>query len=131
MYFEDLSPYEYDRRPANPAIVNVGWLSVDRPYQAGNVPPAFLEAIRTLVASPVNLYRGVHACEFCPSPMTTRNGAPWWQPVPGSTGSGEIRVTGGDGRTYVAPVLLLHYLEAHRYRPPDAFVAAVLQGRDR
>jgi hypothetical protein len=126
MYFEDLSPYEYLRRPADAAIVNVGWLSVDHSYETGDVAAEFLEAVRRLVASPVNLTRGVHECEFCPSPMTTRNGAPWYQPVPGSTGNGEIRIVGNDGRTYVAPVLLLHYLEAHRYRPPVAFIAAVL-----
>lgn len=127
MYFEDLSPYEYGRRAPNPAIVNIGWLSGDHAYQTGDVPPELLEAVRRLVASPVNLYRGVHTCEFCPSPARTPNGAPQWPPVPGTTGNGEIRIRGREGRTYVAPVLVLHYIEAHRYRPPDVFIAAVLE----
>jgi len=129
MYFPDLSPYQYGRDPLDPAIVNIGWLSEDHPYETGDVPTDFVEAIRSMVAAPVNLYRGVHQCEFCPAPpvVTSPGGLKIAKPLPGTTGNGEIRVPGSDGRTYVAPVLVLHYVEAHRYRPPESFVAAVLQ----
>ncbi len=40
-------------------------------------------------------------------------------------GSGEVFVP-GERCIYVAPRLVIHYLEAHRYRPPDGFVRAVL-----
>jgi hypothetical protein len=47
---------------------------------------------------------------------------------PDITGNGEIRVWSGDGVIYVAPVLILHYVKVHGYRPPQSFVDAVLRG---
>jgi hypothetical protein len=128
MYFEDLSPYEYGGDTPMPDVVNVGWLSQEHPYESGPVPPEFVEAVRKLVASPVNLYRGVHLCEFCLDPpvVTTRGGLRMIDPARGTTGNGEIRVSASDGLTYVAPILVLHYIEAHQYRPPKSFVVAVL-----
>jgi hypothetical protein len=35
-------------------------------------------------------------------------------------------VPGEDGITYVAPVLVRHYVEVHQYAPPPAFVRACL-----
>jgi hypothetical protein len=49
------------------------------------------------------------------------------EPLPGTTGDGEIRVIGADGVTYAAPVLLLHYVVVHKYSPPQQFVEAVLR----
>jgi hypothetical protein len=47
------------------------------------------------------------------------------EPVPGTTGNGEIRVAAANGITYVAPVLVLHYVVAHKYLPPQEFIDAV------
>ena len=41
-------------------------------------------------------------------------------------GSGEIRVRGTDRTAYTAPILIVHYVEAHGYRPPEEFIAAIL-----
>ena len=38
----------------------------------------------------------------------------------------EIRVRGDERTVYAAPTLIVHYVEAHRYRPPEEFIAAVL-----
>jgi hypothetical protein len=35
-------------------------------------------------------------------------------------GGAEIRVTGRDGIRYAAPDMIIHYVEAHGYRPPRA-----------
>ena len=48
-------------------------------------------------------------------------------PTPGTTGNGEIRIDANDGITYVAPVLILHYVSEHHYAPPQQFVDAVLK----
>jgi hypothetical protein len=72
LYFEDLSPYEYDHGQPVGNVVNVGWLSRDHDYESGSVPQEFVAAVRKLVATPVNLYRGVHLCEFCPDPPKGR-----------------------------------------------------------
>jgi hypothetical protein len=41
--------------------------------------------------------------------------------------NGEIRVT-FEGVTYAAPVLIVHNIEVHRYRPPAVFLRAVMEG---
>jgi hypothetical protein len=36
----------------------------------------------------------------------------------------------GNDVIYVAPELILHYIQEHRYRPPDEFISAVLRCPD-
>jgi hypothetical protein len=45
-------------------------------------------------------------------------------------GNGEIRVRALDGRIYVAPVLIYHYVVSHGYLPPGEFIAAVTATAD-
>jgi hypothetical protein len=96
----------------------IGWLCKDHPFPTGPVPREFLTALRAHVQSawqPVGMF-GVHFCEFCPDPRP---------------GKGRI---GGSGNVwvptlsvvYVAPELIVHYIEVHSYRPPEEFIAAVL-----
>ncbi|WP_456057523.1 DUF7919 family protein [Aliidongia dinghuensis] len=40
---------------------------------------------------------------------------------------GEIRIKAKSGITYVAPVLIFHYVTIHGYLPPQEFVDAVIQ----
>ena len=44
-------------------------------------------------------------------------------------GNGEIRVSDGNVM-YAAPTLIYHYVVAHAYLPPEAFIAAVLAWKD-
>jgi hypothetical protein len=127
MYFPDLTPYQYGRTEQQPNILNVGWLSAAQPFHFGAPDERFVDALRQLVSSPINLYRGVHICEFCPSPLvkTIPNGGFMIETLPGTTGNGEIRVAAANGITYVAPVLVLHYVVAHKYLPPQEFIDAV------
>jgi hypothetical protein len=128
MYFPDLTPYAYGRTEPQANVLNVGWLSADQTFPVGIPDQRLVDALRRLVASPVNLYRGLYDCEFCPHPPTTMSpgGLPMLDPLPGTTGTGEIRVVGtASGITYVAPVLVLHYVVAHRYLPPQEFIDAV------
>lgn len=119
-YFADLTPYAYF--PASPYCVqhdalNVGWLSKGAPFESGEVQDGFVAALRQLEV--VNLCRGSHRCEFCEhSPGVLERE---------KAGNGEIRVTGADGTVYAAPVLIAHYVEAHGYRPPQAFIDAVMR----
>lgn len=126
MYFADLTPYEYGRENAKPDVLNIGWLSAGHQFPVGPTSEGFRADLRRLVQAPVNLYRGIHLCEFCPPPpeKLTPSGLRTIDPVPGTFGNGEIRVRAHD-ITYVAPVLVLHYVEAHSYAPPAEFVRAV------
>jgi len=129
VYFPDLTSYEYGRTEPQANVLNVGWLSAAHPFSNGVPDHRLISALQRLAASPVNLYRGSHLCEFCPPPPTklSPGGIPLLYPFPGTTGNGEIRITATNGITYVAPVLILHYVVAHGYLPPREFVDAAIR----
>jgi hypothetical protein len=127
MHFDDLTPFTYSSSEPSAAVLNVGWLGEGHRFPVATPDPALVSALHTLLANPVNLYRGKHQCEFCPAPPPeARNGLLWSTAPEEILGNGEIHVPGKDGITYVAPVLIRHYVEAHQYAPPSAFVLACL-----
>ncbi len=128
MFFADLTPYEYGYEMPRSNVLNVGWLARGHVFPVGSVPETFVNALRRLAKSPENLYRGYHTCEFCPEPplVVDSTGRRVITPPGDTMGNGEIRVAGLNGIVYVAPVLVVHYVQAHSYRPPDEFIQAVV-----
>ncbi|UWE13291.1 DUF7919 family protein [Actinacidiphila bryophytorum] len=129
MYYDDLSAYDYqdadaftDResgfyalwyRPAY-ARLNVGWLEAGRPYSTGAVPAVFVAKLAAVQqVQLMNECLGFHECGLCPEGEAPE-------------GNGEVRIPGATGVAYAAPFLVGHYVTAHGYRPPQAFVDAVL-----
>ncbi|HEY0017411.1 MAG TPA: hypothetical protein VGC13_13960 [Longimicrobium sp.] len=108
MYYPDLgTECQVDQ---GPHVRAVGWLSEDHPFPTGPPDSVFVEALREQVAQawqPVAA-GGSHVCEYCEHV---------W-------GSDNVWIPGGDV-VFVAPALITHYVEAHSYAPPDAFVRAV------
>lgn len=96
----------------------VGWLHPDHPYSNGDVSPEFLSCLRRFVAkwqsSAIALgfpfAGGLHECEFCQK----------------ARAAGNFGVPCG-ASLFVAPEMVLHYIEEHGYRPPDEFIAALLK----
>ena len=127
MFFADLTPYEYGYEVSRSNVLNVGWLSRGHDFPVGAVPETFVNALRRLVKSPENLYRGYHRCEFCPDPpvVVSSTGLRVINPPGETMCNGEVRV-GSEGVVYVAPVLVAHYVEVHNYRPPEEFILAVI-----
>ena len=127
-YFADLTPYKYGGEKPRPDVLNIGWLSIAEPFESATPDRRLLNALAELISKPQNLYRGFHTCEFCPAPPSkmTRHGIalPDWPPE--TRGNGEIRVLASSGLTYVAPVLVLHYVAVHHYRPPQQFIDAAI-----
>src|SRR3954471_11041976 len=122
-YIPDGAPFELPYSPAEDGLVAIGWLDGEVPFERGDVPRHFVDELRRICEHPVNLTRGLYGCMFCP-------GRPTWVTVPTATGEhvvghGEIRVSGAGGTRYASPDMIIHYVEAHGYRPPDEFVAAV------
>ncbi|MCE7006301.1 hypothetical protein LWC34_26180 [Kibdelosporangium philippinense] len=107
-YYPDLSPYRYT--VADQPMLNVGWLEPGAYFPRGPVPAQLVDALLKLGTRPRNKLRGFHFCEFCSR----------------YRGTGEIHVVGASGIRYAAPMLIIHYIFAHRYRPPKEFVEAVL-----
>jgi len=126
-HFEDLTPYIYGGGAVRENILNVGWLSIQKPFSTGEVSQESLQKLQALCSKPVNLYRGVHYCEFCPEPLfekiEDRLVSKKIRDCP--NGNGEIHVQGKDGVVYKAPVLVAHYVEVHKYLPPAEFIAAL------
>lgn len=131
MHFADLSPYTYatnSRRPLvdeAPQSLNIGWLATEYPYTQGDVADDFMARLWTFCHTPVNLMRGFHECDLCADPTLAYLKAHRGGEEIGM-GNGEIWVFGDDGKVYVAPTLIYHYIAQHHYQPPKQFIRAVL-----
>jgi hypothetical protein len=118
-YLEDLSENTEFGGPES-GVLNVGWLEKGQPFHTGETSDRFQTALNELCNDKsIHHYLGHHVCEFCPD-------ASWRDPYFHEMGNGEIRVRDADGTWYVAPRLVIHYVEKHRYCPPEGFISAVL-----
>ena len=109
MFYEDLSPYQYQAVPTGlPGVLNVGWLESSAP-QVGDIDEDVAQRIGRLCEAPIMLTRGHHSCGLCN----------------GFNGNGEVWIPGDDGRVYASPAMIAHYVKAHRYLPPPSFLEAV------
>jgi hypothetical protein len=95
----------------------IGWLSNRHPFPTGDSPEDFVNLLRMICARWSDCINalgwpaagGSHSCELCGTFCASGNVA-----VPTN------RVL------FVAPEMILHYIEQHSYRPPKEFVDAVL-----
>jgi len=94
-------------------LLAVGWLSADTQYDTGDSDPAFFAKLLELAHSPwePGVCMGRHECELCQ-----------FQPA---MGKANIFVP-YQRSIYVAPELIVHYIAAHQYKPPQIFVDAVM-----
>ena len=124
---EDLS--EYQGCPPESELgmlpLAIGWLERGTQFDTGPVPDGFTDKLLAFCQSDLLV------CEI---------GGRWhcgvdnhkMEPIRVGRqefilGKGEIRVI-GDDNIYAAPDLVYHYVTEHQYRPPDAFVRAVMMG---
>jgi hypothetical protein len=124
-YFADLANCTYFR-DGGPWLRAVGWLEADHPYEKGPVAAADVVAIERLAVStwqPV-FAAGWHNCSLCGK---TDDDAPFVRRIAGGDkllGADNMFVPSGEVM-YVAPTLVLHYIDVHGYRPPEEFLRAV------
>jgi hypothetical protein len=120
-YFDDLTPYS--KLLGTPKRVRVGWLDGDHPFERGDSLVAVIGRIEEMCMSPLRRTRGWHGCPFCKEyPIThrLRSGRQI------ALGDAEIEVETND-IIYASPTLILHYMTVHQYKPPDAFLKAILR----
>lgn len=104
MWIDDLAPYADSAK-----CVAVGWLERGRVYAVGEAPPEVFTKLEILLTDPRQpAAAGVHPCDLCAF-------------RPEVLGANNVFIPGED-RVYVAPERVLHYMNAHRYRPPMRFV---------
>lgn len=131
-YYRDLTPYSYSfervRGVSSEEVrgaLNVGWLSRRNLFfSRSQIPLAAVDRLKGLALQFFGQTRGYHSCPFCP-----------FRPYGGISavidgrevvlGSAEIVVRSKQGVTYVAPNLIIHYIEKHSYRPPQEFLDAL------
>ncbi len=123
MFYNDLSQYEYSRWLDRDGgrLYNFGWLSSEHSYERGASELDWFRKLELAVANFVNPYRGVHSCDFC-------GAVDQFVEIGGKRillGHAEAWVPSSDGRIFVAPTLVHHYVTAHDYRPPDVVIAAL------
>jgi hypothetical protein len=104
-----------------PKVRAVGWLGTYYPFPVGSVEDAFVERLRAHISSAWQppIAGGKHYCKLCPEHGAGGSVYVWF-PTP--------------HLKYVAPELIVHYIESHCYRPPEEFIQAVMscppQGSD-
>ena len=123
--YEDLTDYEYSASVG--PMQNVGWLGKGIEFRKGAMPKAARDHLVELVAeSPQNVTRGLHDCELCDVESPIAVDAPRSKRGVAFLGNAEVHVRLVDGRVLAAPTLIVHYIDAHDYLPPDEFVRALL-----
>jgi hypothetical protein len=96
----------------------VGWLHPGHPYTRGKVAAEFLarlkEFIRRQSLSGNHFcfpgFGGYYTCEFCGN----------------AGGIGNLGLP-RDDILFVFPEMIVHYIEAHEYKPPDEFITALMR----
>ena len=109
----DLSPCTYLPLAAE-HLLAVGWLEQSLPFPTGRTPANVFSRLQEFVRQPWQpfVWMGIHCCGLC-------------QFEGEKTGTANLFVP-HQGKIYVCPELITHYINAHFYRPPDVFCEAVL-----
>jgi hypothetical protein len=116
-FFADLEPCTYFFQGTESRLKAVGWLEHGHPFTTGSVSAGFRSKLEELVRSPWMpvFFMGPHFCTICKAKdPALRHGAAYNAFIP------------GNGFLYVAPQLIVHYIDDHAYAPPEEFVRAVL-----
>lgn len=112
-YYQDLSCCaEFDK--TYEFLRAVGWLDRDHPFETGAVDPAIYHKLIEFKNNPWQpfLACGYHECEIC---LYTGE----------MHGVNNLFIP-GNGVVYTCPEMIVHYMNAHHYRPPDVFCEAVI-----
>jgi len=124
MYYKDLTLYKYGHR--YPDSLNIGWLEKGHEFPTGNFPEKE-EVLKILKSMEIlNMYKGWHSCDYCNPYEKTKDGRTLI--IKDRNGNGEYHVS-LNGQKYQAPILIVHYIESHNYKPPQEFIDAVLNSK--
>jgi hypothetical protein len=127
MHYPDLSPCTYLPFEAAGKLVAVGWLDPGMEYVRGEVGQEFVRKLLELLHDPWEpvVALGIHECGFCRlsgGPSTFRFGRSGSEAI---LGASNVFVP-ADGFLFVAPSLIVHYMDSHEYSPPADFQQAVM-----
>lgn len=110
----------------NANLVTIGWMDAPHPIPRGDVKPRDFVRLEKLIhyGWTFEEQEGTHSCTFC-------FGDPDAEPIRRMV-CGHYHVLGwrhvvmpGKRRLYLVSDQILHYVEAHYYKPPDQFLRAL------
>uniref|UniRef100_UPI00367075F3 DUF7919 family protein n=1 Tax=Methylopila musalis TaxID=1134781 RepID=UPI00367075F3 len=107
---------------------SVGWLDKHHFYNKGRAPNLFLDKLRSLMLAEngnsyyANPMRGTHQCPFCGLDYFSDK----LEYRKMSIGSAELWIPTQSGTYFVAPTMIIHYIQEHDYSPPTEFWEAVM-----
>jgi len=124
-HYDDLSPCDYFRLADTSRLLAIGWLERGHAFARGDVDREVMRRLVALAKDPWEpfVFLGWHDCDLCPEPEGPATFDFEGQRV--AVGTSNLFIPGPRG-VFVAPSLVLHTIDAHGYRPPQAFVDAVI-----
>ena len=131
-YFADLSPCTEFPIAPSAKLLAVGWLDKEQPYAKGFVPQTVVARLVELLVNPWQPVgsMGGHDCPLC----RFTSGPRQFNLATDTLDTGYTIVQMGINNLFVpaqdcifvAPSLILHYMDAHEYAPPQSFQQAVI-----
>jgi hypothetical protein len=129
MHIPDLTPYSSHGSEDESRLISVGWLDPEHDFNTGEVGHELVRKLADLLVNPWQpaIVMGFHQCGFCrlsggPTSFRIRNLASGPEV---SMGLANLWLP-ANGFLYVAPSLILHYMDSHGYSPPAEFQEAVM-----
>lgn len=124
-YFKDLTKCNYFPFKQDVELFAVGWLDSSHQYMTCDVAKPFVMRLTQLLVDPWQpmTTMGWHNCPFCRFSQGIRTFS--ISDVTIKMGVNNIFVP-ADNCVFVAPSLIVHYIDAHGYCPPPEFQDAVL-----
>ena len=127
-YISDLAPYPPTRvnEPYQEKLIAVGWLNLNHPYAKGTVSQDFVRCLELFCSNALLRIFGARPCTLCGNNEIVRVRLSSGKDVR-LYGTYELRVPSISGdRIYAFPDIILHYVLAHNYKPPQEFIDSVL-----
>ena len=119
--YQDLEAIDYFPVDKDVALRAVGWLGTKFKFSTGKVSQQFFNKLCELAENPWQpmISPGFHICELCQFQNYEHT----------ARGTNNLFIP-FNGAIYVAPELIVHYINVHHYLPPIVFLDAVIQCPD-
>ena len=125
-WYEDLARCDYfDRRHKGAALLATGWLGRGHAFETGSVDAEDFDRLVDLLVQPWQpcFFLGYHDCELCNEADGPHSFEHDGRRIDIGTSNLFVPTPGLD--VLVAPSMVIHYIQAHDYRPPEVFLQAV------
>ncbi len=103
----DILPVESNK------LIAIGWLDSGNDFEKGEVSKEFFLKLKKICNKPWEPFvsGGLHSCKICQ--------------FDGPSYNSNIFIP-YNGKIYVSPTAIEHYIGSHRYAPPEIFIQAVM-----